>query len=334
MATRDERKQAKQKAREELKRHRAEQAAKTNGKDLALGCGCGLGIFLLIGTGISALVQQTGGLGSSGASATADAVASVAQCPPNAKPVDVAVDAETKLLAEPHADAKAIPWRVGAKTMPATLDASVAVRELCTSQGWSQVRVLGPQEMRELRGWVPASALRRVPVSGSGRRIYQASDFDWPDGSLPFKSAAVLLMNRIMDQRQDCDALDTRSLVMKGRGARAVFLIPCDTTDGLVSFDFTATDAINGRSFARVEPIGKLDAIEACKGAALSRATHPSSVSFPTFDYDYRDGSNGKAELRTKFSARNSFNLEVGFDLTCSFVGSKLEKVSISEATR
>ncbi len=162
--------------------------------------------------------------------------------------VDFAVQSETILLTQPAAGADPVPLQVGTESLPAPLELSASARELCRDGDWSEVYVAS-YPYGQLQGWVPSSALRSVPVTEAGRRIYRASDFIWPDGSGPAKSAVVTIANRIMDQRSVCLAIDTENLVMAGSGPAAVFSLPCFARGDIISFDFRAADAGNGRRF-------------------------------------------------------------------------------------
>ena len=73
-------------------------------------------------------------------------------------------------------------------------------------------------------------------------------------------------------------------------------------------------------------------AIEACKRAILTRASHPSTVVFSSLDYDQRDGSNGDAQPLMSFKAKNGVNLKPEYDAQCDFRGSDLTDVNLSEA--
>jgi len=84
---------------------------------------------------------------------------------------------------------------------------------------------------------------------------------------------------------------------------------------------------------AQVEPIAKLDAIDVCQKAILARASHPSTVEFPTFDYDFRDAGDGSSKLLMSFKAKNGFGLELKYDAECDFFGHAVKAVLMSEAT-
>lgn len=110
------------------------------------------------------------------------------------------------------------------------------------------------------------------------------------------------------------------------------FLVGCtDDGDGR-SFEFTAADATNGRSFAPVAPLEKIDAYHACEEGVRARTNHPSSVDMSLMGVDYRSDNDGRVELRTTFKAKNSFNLTVRFDVACYFNGPALSEIMVSEA--
>ena len=245
---------------------------------------------------------------------------------------DYAVAGEDTLRTQPRPDAPPVMIHLGSEQVAAPLEASAALRELCRTAGWSEVRILSLTD-RELQGWVPRSKLRRVPTNPSGRRVYQARDFEWPGDSAGQTAAVVIIANRIMDQRPDCLALDTENLTLVGAAARGTFSLPCFVQGNLISFDFRAADAASGRSFVPVEPIDKLTAVDLCKQEILKRAAHPSTVAFPMIDYDFREGSgDGRTQLLMSFKAKNGFGLELEYDARCDFNGRAVTNVAASEA--
>lgn len=266
-----------------------------------------------------------------------DAKAEQAVCPSGSQPttVDFSVAEDEVLRASPDAKAATVQKAIGKEMVDVSLETGGTVRQLCKTGRWSKVRILTtPAEFQALNGWVPTTTLRKVPVTAQGRRIYKAADFDWPAGSKSTREALVAVMNRIMTDNPECDAMDTDNLVANRSGGTVAYSVPCWSAGDLRSFDFTAADAKSGRSFAPVEPIKKLDAISACKEGVLRKAVHPSTVEFPTFDYDFRDGGNGKTQVLMSATAKNGFNLDLRFDVQCDFTGANLDSVSMSEAAR
>lgn len=267
------------------------------------------------------------------ASAALPAAQTGISCPQDAAPTnrDYAGGEETILLSRPLKEAAPVHLKIMGATIPAPMREDAGVRELCRTGGWSLVHVLTvPKELQPLQGWVPSASLRNVKTTPKGRRIYEAADFDWPEGSAKHKRAALIVMNRIMDEQPSCKAMDQASLMFDR--ARGVFHVPCFDGGDMKSFDFTAADASNGRSFAPVNPIGKLTATDICKKAILERATHPSTVEFPMLDYDFREGGNGQTQLLMSAKAKNGFGLELEYDVQCDFHGSELSNFIMSEA--
>jgi hypothetical protein len=106
-----------------------------------------------------------------------------------------------------------------------------------------------------------------------------------------------------------------------------------------------ADQAKAAASFAKSEPfdetptstggtvaLSQQAAIDACQRAVLSSANHPSTVEFPLFDFDYKDRGNGRVQLLMSASAKNSFGLQLTYDVECQFIGSRLDKFLMSEA--
>lgn len=74
------------------------------------------------------------------------------------------------------------------------------------------------------------------------------------------------------------------------------------------------------------------DAATVCMDAARKRIVHPSTSSFSVLGSNYRTFDNDTAIFATTFTARNSFNLELEYQLVCDFTGTALTGVKIVEA--
>lgn len=250
------------------------------------------------------------------------------------KHADYAVRDEATLLTAPQKGAKPLLMKVGEQTLPAPLELSASVREVCRVGKWSQIIVLSLTD-DNLKGWVPTTALRRVPTTPAGRRIYTTSDFEWPAGAGSAKLAVVEIVNRIMDQRPDCRAIDVENLMLDGSAATGTFTVPCFVGSDLASFDFRAADAKSARNFFPEQPVAPIDhgtAHQMCADEAKRRASHPSTVDVSTSASSFWSKPEGNAQLSTTFTAANSFGLKLKFNLVCDFRGQDLRDVSISEA--
>ena len=240
-----------------------------------------------------------------------------------------------ELLQEGQTDADAVPWKVGNEVLPATVDDSFALNQLCASGTWSLIKVVGPSEFRSWQGWVPSENVRKVQTNNVGRRIYRASDFDWPSRAVRSREAALTVMNRIMAQQPACEALDTANLVADDIGV--TFSVPCFTETDTQSFSFSAADATNGRNFAPVAPRSAMDktrAFHACEDATKQRVNHSSTVDMSLMAIDFQHLGGGQTQLRTTFTAKNSFNAQLEFEVMCDFFGDELTDIGIVEAGR
>lgn len=224
-----------------------------------------------------------------------------------------------------------IPFGVNKDMKPVSIDPTMPVREICRSGKWSFISILQlPSDIGNGKGWVPTDKLRPVETDKSGRRIYEAADFEWPDGSKPYRKSALAVVNRIMAQNPRCDAFGSQALLFDKDRAGALFKVACfGATEQVV--DFRPDDATNGRSFAPVDPLDEKTAREACWNAAKERATHPSTVDISTFGGQFYSDDSGGTSYRTTFTAKNSFNLTLNYTILCSFKGSRFADVDIQE---
>lgn len=326
---------SRQQVRDARKQQRAAQIAAMSEREKNVWAIVGLVLIALAIFGLVRACSPSNDVARSDVSNNATPATGKQLCPEGEKAPqrDFAVAKDGTLHDAPNDDATAVQMKIGDQKVDAALEAGATVRQVCRAGRWSKVRVVTtPKEFQPLEGWVSASLLRKVSVTAQGRRIYEAGDFDWPAGSKSSQRALLAVMNRIMRDDPACEALDTANLVANKRGRQIIYSVPCWSTGDLRSFDFTTADATNGRSFALVSPMGKLDAIAACKQGVLSRAAHPSSVKFPTFDYDFREGENGRTQVLMSAKASNSLNLQLEYDVQCDFNGSELDNLAMSEA--
>lgn len=76
-------------------------------------------------------------------------------------------------------------------------------------------------------------------------------------------------------------------------------------------------------------------AVTLCENYARSKAAHPSTVDFSrVFDLSIVEHPNGRTTVRSSFTAKNSFNLELKHDIRCLFDHTGLIEASIYEARR
>ena len=143
--------------------------------------------------------------------------------------------------------------------------------------------------------------------------------------SLAFAVCAMMGWSRKFDEvrSQGKDVMSGKFRI----GLAAAFLLV-----GLVFWP-TGAQAPATSEQAMTSTFGITDAADACKEAFVARASHPSTVEFPTFDYDFREYDGGRSKLLMSAKARNSFNLQVSFDLQCDFESGVLTNLNMSEAS-
>lgn len=246
--------------------------------------------------------------------------------------MDYAANDYVSVLTLPKAGADAVQQQIGQQKAPLIMEQGETIREHCRAGQWSKVHVPASDNDPRLYGWVPSSALRKVPTTDDGRRLYQSADFEWPKNIRADKTAVVKVINRIMNERRECEAISQTHLVYND--ATKTFSVPCHAGGEMISFNFTAMDAAHGHSFAKVDPLAQADAIAACRGAVRQNATHPSTVKFPLLGYDFQEGQEGRTDVRMSASAQNGFGLTLRFKVWCEFDGADLKNFNMEEDAR
>lgn len=245
---------------------------------------------------------------------------------------DYAVTKEAVLRSGPDPKAEPLIFAIGSDAKPVSIDDSMPVREVCRAKGWSEVRVMMfPSDIGKAQGWVPSSVLRTVPVNDAGRRVYREADIEWPTGSKSYRTAALTVVNRLVDENPKCDAINTRSLLVRKDGDGAKLHVVCFGKPEQ-SVDFRPADATNGRSFVPIEPTTQDVARRVCEAGALQRTMHPSTADFAIMSADFATRTDGTSTYKTTFTAKNGFNLELKFRVECELTGEDLTSVDVFEA--
>ena len=213
------------------------------------------------------------------------------------------------------------------------VDTSTTVKIVCTHEGWSKVSIIAPEWLNFVTGWVPNSALRTIAYTEDGARVYVESDFNWDDDTSKHKKQIVAVVNKIARQHENCpDPGSVFKSVERSEPGAPVFFVMCGTGMDVFNVWFRPEDAENGKVFDAVRPISESDAADACEVAAKTATAHPSTVDFSRFlNLSYVTYINGRARLTSTFTAKNSFNLELEFKISCLFEGNEMVENSIDE---
>ena len=216
------------------------------------------------------------------------------------------------------------------------INGSTAVRRLCAQADWTQVQIVTPDWLTDVKGWVPNTALREIERTGSGGRIYVEDDFYWDHDTSQFKPQIISVVNKIARENRNCGQIDPSSVAKspsRSKPSDPVFFVTCGSGADVFNIWFRPTDAEAGETFAAKEPLGESAAVDACEMTAKQAATHPSTVEFSRIcDLAYRPHLSGRARVVSTFTAKNALNLELKYRIECLFDGPTLIEVNIAES--
>lgn len=192
------------------------------------------------------------------------------------------------------------------------------------------------QQQNALAGTQTAPAMQQT-AAASGKRTFVENEFYWDKDNSPYKDVIVKGTNKVFRENTRCHSLDPQSATTstnKGTKKDPVFYVTCQTEDGQpFNVFFSKSDVEGGASLAAAAHINRGDALLACRDYAKAHATHPSSVDFSTFlDLGTTEFPNGRTRLDSSFTAKNAFNMEAKFNISCIFEGGKLIEGTIAEA--
>lgn len=214
------------------------------------------------------------------------------------------------------------------------IDHSVTVRHLCEEGDWSEIKIVTPEWLTHVQGWVPTDVLRVIKRTASGQRIYVEDDFIWDRDTGRYKPEITTIVNRIAQEHKGCSTIDTASVAQspsRSKPGDPVFFVTCGTSFNVY---FRIADAKDVNAFTAPQAISQADAVLACERAAKSAAVHPSTVDFSRImDVSYSARDDGWVSLDSSFTAKNGFNLKLKYRIRCLFDVDRMVESSIVEAS-
>jgi hypothetical protein len=223
------------------------------------------------------------------------------------------------------------------KTRYLTIDNSTTVKEECNESGWSKVGVIDPEWLKSSHiGWVPSNVLRGQKKNSAGQEEFTEADFMWDKNTTPHKKTIIAGVNKVHKENVNCKKIDPYSAYLsssKGTAADPVFYVTCG--EGVNSFNafFSKSEVDKNKKLSAIKHIDKNTVIQNCEEYAKNNATHPSTVDFSRImDLVVVEHPNGNTTVTSSFTAKNSFNLELKYNIRCLSNAGGLFEASINEA--
>ena len=225
--------------------------------------------------------------------------------------------------------------RVLGSTQYQDINNSTKVQVQCVDGDWARVQITSPEWLREHKGWVERSALAQPLKPGETRQFTEA-DFLWDEDTAKAKAVIIRAVNRIHQEDPRCkDAIQLYSVAKADTESKAqkkpVYFVSCGHDGTIVYFDAKRAD--DPTPFRAPGYIDKTKAADLCEAYAKTKASHPSTVDFSrVLDLNVSEGPNGRTQVNSTFTARNSFGLELKFQIQCWFDENRFIEGRIAEA--
>ena len=143
-------------------------------------------------------------------------------------------------------------------------------------------------------------------------------------------------MNKIHRENSRCKNIDTSSAYIsssKGTKSNPVFYVTCGKSPKVFNVFFSKSDVDADKVFKAKKHIAKSNAINLCENYAKSKSRHPSTVSFSRIlDLSIYETPNGRTRVKSSFTAKNSLNLKLKYNITCLLNSSGLIEANIVES--
>ena len=218
-----------------------------------------------------------------------------------------------------------------------SIDNSVTVYEECSQTTWSKIRVTDPDWLKQShRGWVESKYLRGKKVDSSGAEIFTEADFSFDKKISPYKNIIIAGVNKIHRENKRCKKIDPYSAYIsgsKGTESNPVFFVTCGTDHKAFNVFFSKSDIEKDKKFRAKQHISRSRATNLCESYAKSNAVHPSTVDFSRImNLSAYETPNGRTRITSTFTAKNSFNLELEYEISCLLDSNGLIEANINEA--
>ncbi len=223
------------------------------------------------------------------------------------------------------------------KNIYVTIDNTVTVYEECTQGEWSKIRVTDPDWLSSShKGWVLSKFLRKKQTDAAGKEIFTEKNFIWDNNTSPYKEVIVAGVNKVYRENARCKDIDPSSAYIsssKGTKDNPVFFVTCGKGRNTFNAFFSKADVEKDKRLTEKKHIDKSNAVDLCEAYAKQQATHPSTVDFSRImDLAITEHPNGRTRVTSTFTAKNSFNLEVKFNISCLLEASGLIEANIIES--
>lgn len=166
-------------------------------------------------------------------------------------------------------------------------------------------------------------------------KTFTEKDFYWDKETTPHKDIIIAGVNKIHRENKRCRQIDPSSAYTsgsKGTKDNPVFYVTCGEKRGTFNAFFSKSDVEADRKLSAIKHMDKSMAISLCESYAKQHATHPSSVKFSKImDIAVTEHPNGRTRVSSTFTAKNSFNLETKFKISCLLDGNKMIEANIVE---
>jgi hypothetical protein len=180
---------------------------------------------------------------------------------------------------------------------------------------------------------------QRENITKSGKiqtAKFNENDFIFDGITRPYKSLIIAGVNKVHRENSNCKKIDPSSAyksMNKGSKSNPVFFVTCGESGKSFNVYFSKSDVENNKQIIAKKHINKSLATDICESYAKSNAAHPSTVRFSRImDLAAYETPNGRTRITSSFTAKNSFNLELKYKISCLLNRSGLIDASINEA--
>ena len=201
-------------------------------------------------------------------------------------------------------------------------DNSTRVQVQCVDGDWARVQITSPEWLKEHKGWVERSALW-TPLKPGEIRQFTEADIVWDKDTTKAKAVIIKAVNRLHREDPRCkDRIDLYAVEKADTESKArkkpVYSVPCGEENNQANVYFDAQQVDDPTPFRAPGHINHIKAVDLCEDYAKIKSSHPSTVDFSrVLDLHTYEYSDGRTLVNSTFTAKNSFGLELKFEIHC-----------------
>lgn len=181
-----------------------------------------------------------------------------------------------------------------------------------------------------------SATLLSGPSHAQTQDKFTDADFSWDNKTRPYRKLIVAGVNKVYRENAKCKQIDPSSAYISGSRStpsNPTFYVLCGEGHDVFQAYFSKADIERGNVLAAKNHIDRSTAIDKCEEYARNKVMHPSTFKFKRgLGVTVTNHANANTTIQSTFTTKNSYNLEIKYNIRCLMNAEGLLEGTITEA--